>query len=133
MGNPLTKTTVIELANSLVSGTENESKISECKNLRKLKKSNKLGAAWYKGFLKRYSDDLSRSGSVIKDLKRRTWVTYENFENMYDNVYKRMVEAGIAKEVDEPIQHENGMSSKYVRILTLPHFNVIMYSVQCRS
>ena len=98
MGKPLTKTTVIELANSLVSGTEYESKISDCKNLRKLNQSQKLGSAWYKGFLKCYSDDLSRSGSVIKDIKQRTWVTHDNFENMYENVYKTMVEAGIAKE-----------------------------------
>jgi hypothetical protein len=65
-----------------------------------LNQSQKLGSAWYKGFLKRYSDDLSRSGSVIKDIKQRTWVTHDNFENMYENVYKTMVEAGIAKEVE---------------------------------
>jgi hypothetical protein len=120
MGKPLTKTTVIELANSLVSGTEYESKISDCKNLRKLNQSQKLGSAWYKGFLKRYSDDLSRSGSVIKDIKWRTWVTHDNFENMYENVYKTMVEAGIAKEVDKFIVHENGLKSKY--ILTHPEY-----------
>jgi hypothetical protein len=71
MGKPLTKITVIELANSLVSGTEIESKISDCKTLQKLNKTNKLGSAWYKGFLKCYSDELSRSGSVFKDIRRR--------------------------------------------------------------
>ncbi len=39
----------------------------------------------------------------MKDIKWRTQVTYNNFENMYENVYKTMVEAGIAKEIEEAI------------------------------
>jgi len=50
---------------------------------------------------------------------------------MYDNVYKRMVEAGIAKEVDEPIQHENGMSSKYV--LTHPEYLIFVDETGCNT
>jgi hypothetical protein len=46
----------------------------------------------------------------MKDIKWRTWVTYDNFENMYDNVYKTMVEAGITKEVEEPI-NETGCNA----------------------
>jgi hypothetical protein len=73
------------------------------------------------GFLKGYSDDLSsRSGSVIKDIKQRIWVTFENYKNMYEKVYKTMVKAGIKKEVKEAIQHENVLSSKY--ILTYPGY-----------
>jgi hypothetical protein len=30
---------------------------------------------------------------VIKDIKRKTWVTRENFENMYENIYATMVES----------------------------------------
>jgi hypothetical protein len=60
-----------------------------------------MGSVWYKGLLKCFSDDLPRSGSVITDIEQRTLITYENFENMYENVYKTMADAGIAKEVEE--------------------------------
>ena len=69
MGCPLTKTTVIELANDLISGTKLEQKITECKQLRKLNCSEKLGRAWYRGFLHCYEDVLTRNGSVVKDIK----------------------------------------------------------------
>ncbi len=120
MGCPITKTTGIELANDLISGTELEQKIAKCKQLRKLNCTEKLGRAWYQGFLQCYEDVLTRNGSVVKDIKRRTWVTSENFANMYENVFNIMVEAGIAKVVDEAIQHEVGLLTKYK--LTRPEF-----------
>jgi hypothetical protein len=51
--------------------------VAECKNLRKLKGLTNL---------------------EMLGTKRSTWVTRENFQNMYENVYERMVEAGIAKK-----------------------------------
>jgi hypothetical protein len=58
MGKPLTKLTVIELANDLVCGTEVEDQVMECKKVRKLNVT-KLGNAWYRGFLKCNQDELS--------------------------------------------------------------------------
>jgi hypothetical protein len=49
---------------------------------------------------------LARSLSLAKfkvDKPSTITVTYNNFENMYENVYKTMVEAGIAKEIEEAI------------------------------
>ncbi len=86
MGNPLTKTTIIELANDLIAETEYKEKIKDCKNLRKLDSVDKLGDAWYRGFMSRYSEKLTRNGTTIKDSKRNTWVTTENFQNMYKSV-----------------------------------------------
>ncbi len=51
MGNPLTKTTIIELANDLLADTEYLNKIKYCKGLRKLKCTDKLSDAWYRGFM----------------------------------------------------------------------------------
>ena len=48
---------------------------------------------------------LTTSGTVIKDVKRRMLVTKENFKNMYENIYKMMVEAGIAEELTRAIKH----------------------------
>ena len=63
--------------------------------------------------MSRHSSLLTLSGTVIKDDKRRTWVTHENFENMYENVYNTMVEAGVAEEVSEEIKYETGLPSKF--------------------
>jgi hypothetical protein len=40
---------------------------------------------------------LTTGGTVVKDVKRKTWVTRKNFENMYNNVYKTMVEADVQR------------------------------------
>ncbi len=67
---------------------------------------------------------LTTGGTVIKDVKRRTWVTRKNFENMYNNVYKTMVEAGVAEEQEEAIQHCAGLPSKYK--LTRPEYDLFI-------
>ena len=131
MGRPLTKTTVIELANDLISDTDSQSRIVKFKEERKLKNTEKLGDAWYRGFLHRYEDVLSRNGSAIKDTKRRTWVTRDNFLYMYENVYVRMVEAGIAEKEDEEIVYVEGLPSKYK--LTLPEYLLFVDEVGCNT
>ena len=131
MGCPLTKTTVIELANDIISGTELKEEVLNCKQLRKLKSIEKLGNAWYQGFLSRHEDVLTRNGSEVKDLKRRTWVKSENFQNMYENVYATMVEAGIAEELEEEIQHERGLPTKYA--LTKPEFLLFVDETGCNT
>jgi hypothetical protein len=113
MGQPLTKGTVIELANSLISKTKYQEKLQAAKKLRRLEDEGNLGAAWYRGFMSRHQSLLTTKGTVIKDIKRRTWVTRENFENMYENIYATMVEAGVAEELTEPIQYEDGLPTKY--------------------
>jgi hypothetical protein len=130
MGRPLTKTTVLELANDLIAGTEVEELIADCKKIRKLKET-KLGSAWYRGFLKRYQDDLSLSASVVKDIKRRTWVKVENFENMYQNIFEHMVEAGIAEHVEEAIQHDSGFPTNYK--LTHPEYLLFVDETGCTT
>jgi hypothetical protein len=79
MGSPLTKTTIMELANDLLADTEYLDKIKDCKGLHKLKCTDKHSHAWYRGF--------TRSGAT--DIKRNKWVTEENFQNMYENVMRR--------------------------------------------
>jgi hypothetical protein len=91
MGNPLTKTTIIELANDLLADTEYLDKIQDCKGLLKLKCTDKLSDAWYRGFMSRFSEQSTRSIATIKDSKRNTWVTKDNFQNMYENVYEEML------------------------------------------
>jgi len=131
MGKPLTKTTIIELANDIVADTEYASKIIECKKMRKLKDSSTLGAAWYHGFMHRFEDTLTRKHTTVKDIKRRTWATRDNFENMYDNIYEAMVEAGIAEELDEEINYGSGLPTRFK--LTHPDYLLFVDETGCNT
>jgi hypothetical protein len=113
MGQPLTKATVIELANSHILKTEFQEKLEAAKKLRHLDDEGKLGASWYRVFLSCHQYLLTTRGTVFKDVKRRTWVTRENFENMYKNIYEAMVEAGVAEELTKPIHYDEGLPTKY--------------------
>jgi hypothetical protein len=131
MGNPLTKTTIIELANDLIAETEYQEKIKECKGLRKLNYTEKLGDAWYRGFMSRYSDKLTQSGTTIKDTKRNTWVTKENFQIMYESVHEAMVTAGVTQNEDEEINYGTGLPSRYR--LTKPEYVLFMDETGCNT
>jgi hypothetical protein len=131
MGKPLTKTTIVELANDLIYETEYQKNVRDCKALRKLKQTEKLSDAWYRGFLHRFSDELTRSAIKIKDVKRNTWVTKDNFLNMYTNVYETMVEAGVAEKLEQEIQHEEGLPTKFK--LTKPEFLLFVDETGCNT
>jgi hypothetical protein len=68
--------------------------------------------------MSRFSEQLTRSGTTIEDSKRNTWVTKENFQNIYENNYEEMVKAGIAEEKEEEIEYETSLPSR----LTKPDF-----------
>ena len=55
MGQPLTKKTIIEFANSIISKTEYQDKVEAAKELRGLEDESKLGVRWYQGFLNRHA------------------------------------------------------------------------------
>lgn len=39
----------------------------------------------------------------MQDCKRQSWCTEENIKTMYEDVYKEMVEAGVAIELDQEV------------------------------
>jgi hypothetical protein len=131
MGSLLTKTTIIELANDLVADTKYQEKIKECKVLRKLDSIEKLSDAWYRGFLNHFSEEITRSGTTVKDTKRNMQVTKENFINMYENVYEEMVLAGIAEKKEEEIEYGTGLPSKFQ--LTKPEFLLFVDETGCNT
>jgi hypothetical protein len=64
-------------------------------------------------------------------VKRNTWVTKDNFTNMYENIYETMVEAGIAEKVEEEIQYETGLPSKFR--LARPKFLLFVDETGCNT
>jgi hypothetical protein len=50
---------------------------------------------------------------------------------MYENVYATMVEAGVAEELEEEIQHETGLPTKYA--LAKPEYLLFMDETGCNT
>jgi hypothetical protein len=71
-------------------------------------------------FMNHFFEELTRSGTTVKDTKWNTWVAQDNFVNMYKNVYEEMVLAGIAEKKEEEIEYGTGLPSKFQ--LTKPEF-----------
>jgi hypothetical protein len=110
MGQPLTKTGIISLANEIIDSTYHSDRLSNFKQKRKINNETQAGVRWYNGFLKRNAEYLRRSKCKIKDQNRINWCTYENFSNMYDGVYHSMVKAGVAIQTpEERMYDQNGV------------------------
>jgi Tc5 transposase DNA-binding domain len=81
MGNPLTRETMIKLANEIIDGTVHSHCLSEYKTKRKINNETCVGTQWYQGFINQQIDFLKRSTCKIKDQTWLNWRTYQNFAN----------------------------------------------------
>ena len=107
MNQSIDKETFLRLANSMIRGTETEKKVIAWK-ARQLgydptSTAANLGEKYYQGFMKRHRHELWSASVKAIDVNRSNWATYDNIEKMYDLVYKSMVEAGVAVELDTPV------------------------------
>jgi len=105
IGCPLIKRNVIDLAMSFIIGSKYEKKLLEwkCSHSHHDASKDLLGPSWYKGFMSRHADRLLRISATVKDVKRNTWVSYENFSNMYDNIYASLIDAGVARRLPDKV------------------------------
>ncbi len=107
---PLNREGVIDLAISMIAGQPMEEKVIAWK----WKKAHcyfyegqpLLGISWYHRFIQCNSDKLTQKKALIRDVQRETWVTYENFQNMYECVYNQMVIAGVARKLPEKVYYD---------------------------
>ena len=61
-----------------------------------------LGPKYWANFLKR-QPQLTTKHCVRFDSQCEAWATFENFEQMYDDVYQGMVKSGIAIELEDEV------------------------------
>jgi hypothetical protein len=113
IGMALTFPNVVGLAKELIADTSSKKLLIEFKKKRGLQTKHGeellLGKSWYQGFMNRNKPTLRRGCCKVKDIKRRSWCTFEHFLNMYNGVYEAMVEAKIAETVTSEIMYdENG-------------------------
>jgi hypothetical protein len=98
----------LELANSLIEGTTTQLdlmawKKANLKNGPDDDSFGSLGVRYWKNFCRRNADLISAKKAVRFDSKRDDWCRLDNFEDMYDDVYERLWEAGIAEKLDEAV------------------------------
>ena len=98
MRQPITSGGFVKVTNSLIVGTKEQQDLIKYKILLKVKqKKEELGyivmSCWKKFFL-RFKDVLTANAALTYDRKEREWEIMENFKQMYDQVYERMVFAG---------------------------------------
>ncbi len=131
IGDPLTKGTVVQLANDLIAETEFATKVVECKEICQLNPESALGNAWYRGFMKCHEALLTTKKANFKDTKQNTWVRREHFINMYENAYEAMVTAGVAEKVDSP--EESPSRSLFHYKLTRPEYLLFVDETGCNT
>ena len=102
MRNPISVSDGLRLANSLISGTKIGDSVNSWRQTHssayRSNKNPKLGMGYWRGFMKRNKDLVTAKHGVKFESKRADWCTYNNFEAMYEQVYKEMVAEGIAVE-----------------------------------
>jgi hypothetical protein len=107
MGEALTKTEVMSLADDILAESVYTDNLVHFCNKRKINKDVSegkiVGNHWYKNSVNRHKDKIKCKPCRVQDRKRLTWCTHDNFRNMYDSVYEAMVEAGVAIKHEEEV------------------------------
>ena len=62
-----------------------------------------VGREYWRMFVKRNRDTIISKRRQKYELNRQNWTTYSTFVHVYDYCIQEMVEAGVAKELDEPV------------------------------
>jgi len=95
------------LANSLLEGSAAMEDIIKWKqhNNAAFRNNGKteLGPGYWRGFMARNGHLIDTEKAVKFDGNRSDWCTYGNFDTMYDAVYEKMVETGIAEKLPEAV------------------------------
>ena len=94
MGQPITPSEGLQLANSLIDGKSLQDELKPWQ-------ANKtpFGLLFYKywgGFVKRDKRVLESAKAHLVAANRTEWVTYQNIECMYNLAYEQMVSAALA-------------------------------------
>ena len=106
IGSALTGEEIMALTSEIIKGTEYETELLEYKQKRNIQSNYLVGKAWYHGFIKRNQEKIKRVRCKVRDQKRLTWCTLDNFQNMYDSVYDKMVLAGVAEKVHNQLMYD---------------------------
>jgi hypothetical protein len=98
----------LELANSTIEGTESqvafmEWKKNHLKNGPQDDTFGKLGQRYWQKNCRRNANVITSKKAVRFNSKRDDWCRLENFADMYDGVYEKMVRSGVEEKLDHVV------------------------------
>ena len=99
IGQPITPSEGIKLANSLIDGKKTQERLKLFQSSIKAKPTGLVSSKFWRNFVKRNSDVLEVGKGYRVSNNRMEWVTYENVEKMYNLVYEQMVRSGVAEHL----------------------------------
>ncbi len=93
--------------NSLISGTHLENDVAKFQIKRNLCKDKvsygTVGLGWWYGFLRRNGQRIVTQQGKKFAVDRSDWTTLGNIAQMYDIIYNKMVDAGVAEKLDTSV------------------------------
>ena len=92
----------LSLANSLIEGTETYDNLQAFKRKSNLPEGP-VGIRYFNQFKKRHDAAVSCSVAKMNDVKRQQFGSYLNVSLMYDRIYTRMANEGLAQKLDNPL------------------------------
>jgi hypothetical protein len=108
MNEPLNHDGIMSLADDIIWGTPYEEYLhqfvlerghkTKSNSIIEKKRDEIVGYGWYRAFLNRHADQLTRKRVRIRD--HRTWCAAKRFFNMFEVIYKAMVDCGVAERLD---------------------------------
>jgi len=110
---PLTTTEGLQLVNSLIKGTKYERMVTKfqskyCKGtMKKTTKKGELGTQFWHNFMKCNSHCLINKWGEKFASSRADWLTYDNFERMYNDIYAAMKKAGLICDLETPVSMDS--------------------------
>ena len=93
----------LRLINSLIKDTKIEDDLVYWKKKFSNNTSPTVGLGCWSRFMKRHKDKIVSKRGQRYELNRQKWTTYSNFVHMYNHCINKMVNAGVAVELDTPV------------------------------
>ena len=146
-GAPLSVGQCLPLINSLIHKTSHQVKLVEWKKKHNMQfntndnslicddELGQVGISYWHGLVKRNRQTLTTNKGRLFELNRTNWTLYRNFRDMYVDVEKHMVAAGVAVKLDEPkwmdkegneVEELDSFGMKVETKLTHPHCCLVM-------
>ena len=139
----LTPNQGIALINSMVVGTDAQSKLVEWKNKNShinddIDLQGQIGKGYWQGFMKRNRSKIRSTRGQKYELDRSSWTTYANFSDMYKHNYTEMEEAKVAELLASPqwmdkegkiVEESEAYGCKATHRLNHPEYCVVLDEV----
>jgi len=95
----------VHFVNSLIDGKPIQNTLRDFQRRKKKSPTGRVTEKFWRGFMNRHKDKLSKAKGYRYAANRDKWLTHENLRQMYEMTYEIWVEAGVARSLPEEDQY----------------------------